>query len=83
MPMALNWLVAPIAMLGLVGETLIETSVAGVTVRVVLSETEPDVAVIVVVPSATDVARPFEPAALLISATPVSDELQMTDEVMS
>jgi hypothetical protein len=38
----------------------------------------PDVAVMVLVPAATDVARPFEPVALLIDATPVLDELQVT-----
>ncbi len=71
-------------MLGLVGDTLIETSVAEVTVSVVLPKTEPDdVAVIVVVPAATDVARPFESAALLIVATLVVNELQTTDVVIS
>ena len=43
-------------MLGLVGVTAIEDRVAAVTVRVVVPETAPRVAVIVVEPTATDVA---------------------------
>ena len=65
-------------MLGLAGVTARDTSVAGVTVRVADPAVLPDVAVIVVVPAATEVARPFEPAALLIDATAVLDELQIT-----
>jgi hypothetical protein len=42
-----------------------------------------DDAVIVVEPAATDVARPFDPAALLIVAMPVFDEAQVTDAVIS
>lgn len=52
-----------------------------VTVRVVdpiIPETG-SVAEIVVVPTATDVASPLYPAALLISATPLSDESHVTD----
>jgi len=55
-----------------------ETSVAGFTVSVVDPDRVPDVAVIVVEPAATGVARPFEPAALLTVATEVDDELQVT-----
>ncbi len=66
-------------MLGFVGDTLIESSVAEVTVSVVLSEIAPDVAVIVAEPAASAVARPLEPAALLIVATLVVNELQTTD----
>ncbi len=58
--------------------TAIDTSVAGVTVSVVDPDMLPDVAVTVVEPAATDVARPFEPVALLIVATPALDELQVT-----
>ena len=60
-----------------------DTSVAGVTTRVVDPDKLPDVALIVVEPEATAVANPFEPAALLIVATPVLDELQVTAVVMS
>ena len=54
-----------------------------VTVSVAVSETLPDVAVIVVEPAATDVAKPLEPAALLIAATPEADEFQVTAVVRS
>ena len=70
-------------MLGLVGVTPMDTSVAGVTVSVVVPWILPDVAVIVVGPVATEVASPLDPAALLIVATPVSDELQVTAAVKS
>ena len=69
------------AMLGFVGVTARDTSVAGVTVRVVEPAMLPDVAVIVVEPTATEVARPLEPAALLIVAMAVLDELQVTAAV--
>jgi hypothetical protein len=65
-------------MLGLVGVTVRDTSVAEVTVSVVAPDILPDVAVIVVEPAATDVAKPLEPTALLIAATPAVDELQVT-----
>ncbi len=74
-------MVVPLAMLGLVGLTATETSVAAVIVSVVEPETLPDVAVIVVVPVPTAVASPFEPAALLIVAAAVLDELQVTAAV--
>ena len=50
-----------------------------VTVRVVLPEILPKLAVMVVAPAATGVARPL----LLTVATDVSDELQVTCEVKS
>jgi hypothetical protein len=65
-------------MLGLAGAIESDTSVAGVTVRFVVVETLPDAAMIVVDPAATDVASPLEPAALLIDAALVLDELQVT-----
>jgi hypothetical protein len=49
-----------------------------VTVSVAPPVTLPDIAVIVVEPAATAVAKPLEPAALLIAATPMLDELQVT-----
>jgi hypothetical protein len=55
-----------------------DTSVAAVTVWVVEFDMPPDVAVIVVVPAATAVTNPLEPAALLMVATPVLDEFQVT-----
>jgi hypothetical protein len=80
---AVNWRVVPFAMLGLVGVMARETSVAGVTVRVVEADTPPDVARIVVEPVSTEVASPFEPDALLIVAMFVAEELQVTDAVRS
>ena len=70
------------AMPGFVGETAIETSVAGVIVSVVDPDMlPPNVAVIVVVPTVMEVASPCEPAALLMAATPAADELQATEFV--
>ena len=74
--MAENCLVVPLAMLGLTGETAMDTSVAAVTVRVVDPAILPDAAVIVVVPVANEVASPLLPAALLMAATVVLEELQ-------
>ena len=56
--MAVNCRVVPGAMLRFVGDRLIDTSATGVTVSVVLLETNPDVAVIVAEPSAMAEARP-------------------------
>lgn len=65
------------------GVTEIDVSVAGVTVRVVDPEMLPDVAVTVVIPVPAAAADPLEPVALLIVATFVEDELQITAVVMS
>ena len=70
-------------MFGLVGATAMETNTAGVTVTVVEPEILPDVAVIVAEPLPTAVAFPLLPAALLIVATLVFEELHVTDVVMS
>ena len=67
---------------GSTGNTVIEARAGGVTVRVVEPETFPDVAMIVVVPAATEVAFPFDPAALLMVATDLAEELHVTDVVM-
>ncbi len=52
-----------------------------VTVSAADPDTPPDTAVMVVVPGATAVASPFEPAALLTDATPAVDEFQVTAAV--
>jgi hypothetical protein len=39
--------------------------------------------VIVVEPAATEVAKPLKPAALLTAATPMDEELQVTEAVRS
>ena len=79
----MNWLVSPFATLGFVGVTAIDTSVAGVTVSAVEPDTAPDVAVIVALPVATVLARPLEPAALLIVAMVWSAEPQVAVVVRS
>jgi hypothetical protein len=71
--------VFPAGMLGLAGITEMEDRVARVTVRVVLPEILPDVAVMMAEPAATAVAKPL----LLTVATEVSDEFQVTWGVMS
>ncbi len=65
-------------MLGLAGVTAIDTRLAAVTVSVVLPEMLPLVAEMVVLPTATELARPCEPAALLMVATAVVPEAQVT-----
>ncbi len=57
-PVAVNCCVVPRAIAGLAGVTAIDTRAAAVTVSVVEPETEPEVAVMVVDPAATLVARP-------------------------
>ena len=79
--MAVNCSVAPRTIEGLAGVTAIEASAAGVTVSVVEPEIFPDVAVIVVVPTPTEVAFPFDPAVLLMVATDPAEELHVTDVV--
>ena len=81
--MAVNCFVRPLAMLGLVGVTATDTNVADVTVSVVLPEIAPLVAEIVVPPTAAELAKPCEPAALLIVATLALDEAQLTWVVRS
>jgi len=58
---------------------IVKSAAAPVTVRVVVPEILPDVAVIVATPCATAVARPEE----LMVATDVLDDVQFTDIVMS
>lgn len=80
-PVAVYGTVALTATVKLIGVTAIETSVAEVTVRFAVPEMRPDVAVIVVEPAATVLAKPFDPAMLLMVATDGEDELQVTDDV--
>ena len=69
----------PRAILGLIDVIAIDTNVTGVTVKVTGAEVMPPIAaVILLVPAATDVARPLEPAALLIVATDAVAEAQVT-----
>jgi hypothetical protein len=75
-PMAMNCWFFPSTTLGFTGVTVIEESRAGVTVSVTggLDVMLVNVARMVVVPMLTAVANPWEPAALLIVATPMLDE---------
>ena len=57
--------------------------VGGVTTNSVEPVIEPEAALIVVVPAASALARPFVPVVLLIVATVVVLELQVTDGVRS
>jgi hypothetical protein len=78
-PVAVNCWVAPIGMLGLAGVINMEERVAEFTVRVVLPEIVPEVAVIVALPAAMAVAWPL----LLMVATGAFEELQVTCGVIS
>ena len=62
-----------------------DTSVAAVTVNVVLPAiaVEGSVAVIVVRPADNEVTNPLEPATLLIVAIAGAEEVQVTDDVRS
>ena len=73
-PVAVNCWVDPTSMLGLAGVTTMEDTIAEFTVKIVLPEIFPEVAVMVEVPAATDVTRPL----LLIVAADVFDEFQVT-----
>jgi hypothetical protein len=64
---------------GLTGVTANETRTAGLTVRVAEAVMEPEVAVIVAVPTPTPVANP----PFTMVATEVNDELQVTEPVRS
>ncbi len=82
--MAVNCCVRPRALELLAGVTEIDVRSAEVTVKIVLPKT-PDagcVAVMLVKPVLTVVARPLLPAALLIVATLVLAEAQVTELVM-
>ena len=69
----------PREILGLIDVTAIDTNVAGVTVKVTGVEVmAPMAAVMLLTPAATEVARPWEPAALLIVATDAVAETQVT-----
>jgi hypothetical protein len=82
-PMAVNCNVFPNVIEGLTGVRAMETKTGGMTVSVAEPLTEPKLAVIVVAPWPVLVAKPWLPAALLIAATAVFEELQVSDVVRS
>ena len=75
----MKFLLSPTLICAVVGVTLIELSVAEVTVKVVDPTTLPNVALIVEVPAPTPVASP----PLVIVATVVVADFQVTVLVMS
>ena len=70
-------------MLGFAGIKAIETSAAGVTVKLIDPDTAPLAAAIVTDPELTLVARPCEADALLIDATVGSEDVHATEAVRS
>jgi hypothetical protein len=71
-------------MMALAGVIAIESRTAGVTVSDADPEMPPNKeALMFVEPTLTDVARPFVPEALLMVATPVFEEFQVTKEETS
>lgn len=76
----MNCSVSPSGTVELLGVTAMDTRVAAVTVSGVEPETLPSAALTLVEPCAAAVARPFEPAALLIEAADML-EAQVTCEV--
>jgi len=74
-PMAANCFVVPTAIVELVGVTAIETSAALVTVNDADPITEPEVALIVVLPRPTLLANPVESTI----AAPVEEDDQLAD----
>ena len=83
--MAVNCSVRPAAILGVGGVTLMDTNCADVTVNVAVPETVSlgaagplNIAVMVVEPATAEVARPCEPAALLMLATFGLEDDQVT-----
>lgn len=82
-PVAVNDLVVPAAIVVNDGSTSIDKSVAELTVNVVLAVIKPRVAVIVVAPAATAVANPSDPSVLSIVAFVISEDVQVTAVVIS
>jgi hypothetical protein len=80
---AVSWRLVPFARIGFTGVTVMDTSVAGVTVRFAVPDILPEAAVTTVAPVANEEAIPFDPTALLIVATPVFEEYQAARPVRS
>ena len=82
-PVALNCSLSFTAMLALLGDIVMESSVALVTDREPVPTTPAKSAVINAFPGLMPVASPLEPDALLIVATEAGDEVQTKDCVRS
>jgi hypothetical protein len=77
--MATNCCLLPLGRLGLAGVTPMETSVAGVTVKVTAGEVMPaNAAVMEVVPTATVLAKPLVAVVLLMVAVAGVEEVHVT-----
>jgi hypothetical protein len=76
-PVAVNCCVRPLAIDGFAGVTAMDCSVGAVTVSSVEPTTDPEVALMVLVPAATPVARPPVP----ILAVAVVPDPHVTDDV--
>ena len=72
----MNCCEAPSAIDGFCGVMAIATNTGGTMVSEAVPDTMPEVALMVAAPTATLVARPTVPAALLMVATVPSEELQ-------
>ena len=81
-PMAVNCRLAPLMVREEAGTIVSDTRATLVTVNVVAPVTEPTAALMVVEPTANEVARPTAPA-LLTVATVVSEEVQVAVVVTS
>lgn len=79
LPLAANCSVFATVIEGCRGVSAIETNVGAVTVNVIEPLTEPELAVIVVIPCLAVLASPWP----LMVATPVLEEFQLTDVVRS
>lgn len=76
-PVTSNFLVVPLAMVGFDGIKVMEVIVAEDTLRLVVPDMLPEVALITVVPAATALALP----SVVMVALDVSEEFQVTPEV--
>lgn len=82
-PVAVNCWDWPRSIAGDDGAMAIETSAAGLTVRLALPEIEPDTAMMVVAPGKNDCARPAVPGDMLIVAALGFDDVHCTEAVRS
>ena len=82
MPVAVNCCAVPFTMLGVGGVIPMDTNVAAVTVKVTAGEViPPSAAVMPLVPTAVEAAKPLLPPALLIVATAGEADAQVTELV--
>jgi hypothetical protein len=79
MPVALNWLVCPAARLAELGRICREDSVAAVTVKAMVPEIVPTVAVTVTLPTFRAVNKPELPTVAIVE----SDDCHVVDEEAS